>query len=119
MEDALQRHRPAVPVDFHHVLGRVASRRFHVGQQHLVDDSLAVDHVAVVQAVALIPASPSAWPEEALGDGQALRPAETHDADAGLARGRGDGDDGVVIHGCDYVAVRLPWRTVYAATAGM
>src|SRR5205807_2645460 len=66
--------------------------------QHLVHALAAVDHVTVVQAVALKFMLLSAWLEQPPRHRQAVSSAQTHHANPGLARGRGDGHDGVVVH---------------------
>ena len=85
-----------VAVDLHHVFPGIGVGGLHPGEEHFVDDlPLGVDDVPQIEPVGAPGLAGSVGAEDAPGDGGRLRAAETDDADARLARGGGNGGNGI------------------------
>ena len=103
LQDALQRQRAAVAVDFNHVLSGVGVGCSHVGDEHFIYAfaRLGVDDVPVAQAAVGQLAG-----EDGFGDGKGIGAAEADNADAPFAKGGGDGRDGVLVHAASKYSIR-------------
>ena len=96
-QHSAQHQRTAMAGELDHVLGGKAMRRTHIYSQRLVQRRARLgDHAAEAHAKRAPGAAPRRH-EQALQDRQRVLAAYAHDADAALARGRGDRRDSVIV----------------------
>ena len=115
VQQQIEHHRPAMPLQFQHIL---AGERMRAGEEQ--QDAL-VQHLALGVAPGTVMGVARARRAAAqrLGDRQGQRPGNPHDADAPTTLGGGDGGDGVTaVHGTFLHKAKRPENGAFAGFGG-